>query len=78
VVNQIIKHNGQKSFKTQLTKTKEEENNIDNLTMEAAFERYYKRKNNSSYSDFFGSNIDQKFKYNNILKYKDFDHVNFI
>lgn len=74
-MGKVAKHKGEKIFKTQLTKTKEEELNLDNLTIEAAYQRYFKRKNNTSYNDFYGSNLDQKFKYNNILKYKDFEHV---
>lgn len=62
-------------FKTQLSKTKDEENDVNNLTLEEAYKRYQKRKNNSSYSDFYGANVDEKYKYNNIFKYKDFDKV---
>ena len=62
-------------FKTQLCKTKEEENDLDQLTMDAAYKRYQKKKINSTYAELYGSNVDEKFKYNNIFKYKDFDKV---
>jgi len=62
-------------FKTQLSKTKEEENDLDNLTMDAAYKRYQKRKTNTTYNELYGSNVDEKYKYNNIFKYKEFDKV---
>lgn len=62
-------------FKTQLSKTKDEENDINSLTLDEAFKRYQKKKALSSYNEFFGANVDEKFKYNNVFKYKDFDKV---
>lgn len=75
ILSKIIKYKGQKMFKTQLQKSKEEQNDITNLTLEEAYKRYQKRKQISSYADSFGSNMDIKYKYNNILKYKDFENV---
>src|SRR4051794_24566554 len=54
ILSKIIKHKGQKIFKTQLVKTKEELNDISKLTLEEAYKRYQKRKLVSSYSDFYG------------------------
>lgn len=62
-------------FKTQLSKTKDEENDINSLTLDEAFKRYQKKKASSSYNEFFGANVDEKFKYNNVFKYKEFDKV---
>jgi hypothetical protein len=75
ILSKIIHHKGQKMFKTQLVKTKEELYDVNKLTMEEAFKRFQKRKIMSSYSDFYGSNMDERFKYNNILKYKQFENV---
>lgn len=75
VLSKVIKHKGQKMFKTQLIKSKEEENDLNKLTMEEAYKRYQKRKIGSTYSEFFGGNLDDKYKYNNILKYKKFANV---
>jgi hypothetical protein len=75
ILSKVIKHKGQKIFKTQLLKTKEEENDLNKLTLEEAFKRYQKRQLVSSYADFYGGNVSDKFKYNNILKYKDFEKV---
>jgi hypothetical protein len=46
--------------------------------MEEAFKRYQKRKLKLNYQEMYGAALDDKFKYNNILKYKDFDHVRII
>jgi hypothetical protein len=75
ILMKVINHKGEQMFRTQLTKTREEENDISRLTMEEAFKRYQQKKSLSSYSEYFGGNMDQKYKYNNILKYKDFEHV---
>ena len=75
ILSKVVKHKGQKLFKTQLNKTKEEENDVNKLTLEEAYKRYQRRKVVSSYSEFYGGNLDQKYKYNNILKYKDFENV---
>lgn len=75
ILSKVIKHKGQKIFKTQLVKTKEEENDLNKLTLEEAYKRYQKRKLVSSYTDFYGGNVSDKYKYNNILKYKDFENV---
>lgn len=77
VLSKVIQNRGEKMFKTQLTKTKEEQFDISKLTMEQAFKRYQQKKCSSSYNDFYGGAVDQKFKYNNILKYKDFQHLNY-
>ena len=75
ILSKVIKHRGQKLFKTQLTKTKEEERDISKLTLEEAFKRQQKKKNVSSYSEFYGGNLDDRYKYNNILKFKEFTNV---
>ena len=77
ILSKIIKYRGEKMFKTQLTKSKEEQYDISKLTLDEAFKRYQQKKCQSSYSDFYGGAVDQKFKYNNILKYKDFQHLNY-
>ena len=77
ILSKVVKHKGQKLFKTQLIKTKEEENDLSKLTLEEAYKRYQKKKIVSSYSEFYGANLDDKYKYNNILKYKDFANVSF-
>jgi len=44
--------------------------------MEEAFKRYQKKKVMSNYQEMYGASVDDnKYKYNNILKYKDFDNV---
>lgn len=43
--------------------------------MAEAYKRYQKKKVTSNYTEQFGANMDDKFKYNNILKYKEFEHV---
>ncbi len=75
ILSKVIKYKGQKLFKTQLMKTKEEEHDISKLTLEEAFKRHQKKKNVSSYSEFYGGNLDDKYKYNNILKFKEFQNV---
>jgi len=50
---------------------------VTKLTLEEAYKRYQKRKIMSSYSEFYGGNLDQKYKYNNILKFKDFENLNY-
>jgi len=45
--------------------------------MAEAYKRYQKKKIVSSYAEQFGSNMDDKYKYNNILKFKDFEHLNY-
>jgi hypothetical protein len=78
ILGKVIKYKGQKIFKTQLQKTKAEEYDVSKLTLEEAYKRYQKRKLVSSYTDFYGGNVDVKFKYDNILKYKDFENVSLI
>jgi hypothetical protein len=77
ILSKVIKHKGQKIFKVQLNKTKEEENDINLLTLDEAYKRYQNKKTVSSYSEFYGGNLDEKYKYNNILKFKEFQNVNF-
>jgi len=45
--------------------------------MAEAYKRYQKKNIMSNYSEHFGANMDDKFKYNNILKYKDFEHLSY-
>lgn len=78
ILFKVFKYKGQKMFKTQLSKTKDEENDVNNLTLDEAYKRYQKRKTNSSYNEFYGANVDEKYKYNNIFKYKEFDKVKFL
>ena len=78
ILSKVIKGKGQQIFRTQLIKTKEEINDLNKLTLEEAYKRYQKNKNMSSYAEFYGGNLDDKYKYNNILKYKDFENVNLI
>jgi len=75
ILSKVIKNKGQKIFKTQLIKTKEEENDIGKLTMEEAYKRYQRKKIVSSYAEFYGGNLDEKYKYNNILNFKEFENV---
>ena len=75
ILSKVIKHKGQKIFKTQLTKTKEEESDISKLTMDEAYKRYQQKKIVSSYSEFYGGNLDDSYKYNNIMKFKEFENV---
>jgi hypothetical protein len=78
ILSKVINGKGQQIFRTQLIKTKEEINDLNKLTLEEAYKRYQKNKNMSSYAEFYGGNLDDKYKYNNILKYKDFENVNLI
>jgi hypothetical protein len=75
ILSKVMKHKGQKIFKIQLTKTKEEESDISKLTMDEAYKRYQQKKTVSSYSEFYGGNLDDRYKYNNILKFKEFENV---
>ena len=77
ILNKVVKYKGEKMFKTQLTKSKEEQYDVSKLTLEAAFQRYQQKKCQSSYTDFYGGAVDQKFKYNNILQYRQFQHLNY-
>ena len=43
ILSKVIKHRGEKIFKTQLTKSKEDKNDVCKLTMEEAFKRYQKK-----------------------------------
>ena len=77
IISKVIKHKGEKIFRTQLTKTKEDLFNPNKLTLEDAFRRYQQKKMQSSYTDFFGGAVDDKFKYNNIFQYKNFEYLNY-
>jgi hypothetical protein len=77
ILTKVIKHRGEKIFKTQLTKSKEDKYDVNKLTMDEAFRRYQSKKYQSSYQDFYGSAVDEKFQYNNILQYKNFQHLNY-
>ena len=74
ILSKVIKHRGEKIFKTQLTKSKEDKYDINKLTMDEAFRRYQSKKYQSSYQDFYGGAVDEKFQYNNIFQYKNFQH----
>jgi hypothetical protein len=76
ILSKVVKHRGQKIFKTQLIRTREEESDVSKLTMEEAYKRYQRKKTVSTYSEFYGGNLDEKYKYNNILKFKEFENVN--
>ena len=45
--------------------------------MDEAFKRYQSKKYQSSYQDFYGGAVDEKFQYNNIFQYKNFQHLNY-
>ena len=77
ILSKVTKHRGEKIFRTQLTKTKEELFDVNKLTLEDAFRRYQQKKYQSSYTDFFGGVVDEKFKFNNIFQYKKFQHLNY-
>ena len=77
ILSKVTKHRGEKIFRTQLTKTKEELFDVNKLTLEDAFRRYQQKKFQSSYTDFFGGVVDEKFKFNNIFQYKKFQHLNY-
>ena len=77
ILSKVIQHRGEKIFRTQLTKTKEEKYDVNKLTLEEAFRRYQQKKMQSSYTDFFGGAVDEKFRYNNIFQYKQFEHLNY-
>ena len=66
-------------FKTQIRKTKEELNKMENLTMKEAFKRYKDRNymRSTTYGEFYETNVDQKYKFDNILANKEFSKVNF-
>ena len=70
-LSKVIKHRGEKIFKTQLTKSKEDKYDINKLTMDEAFKRYQSKKYQSSYQDFNGGAVDEKFQY------KNFQHLNY-
>ena len=48
ILSKVIKHRGEKIFKTQLTKSKEDKYDINKLTMDEAFKRYQSKKFQSS------------------------------
>ena len=77
ILSKVTKHRGEKIFRTQLTKTKEEKFDVDKLTLDDAFRRYQQKKYQSSYTDFFGGVVDEKFRFNNIFQYKKFQHLNY-
>lgn len=71
LISKIIKQKGLKTFNDKL----DQKENEEDLTMENAYKRYQKRAFSSTYQDEFCLTVDQKFRYNNILKYKKFDLV---
>ncbi|MCQ2819055.1 MAG: hypothetical protein MJ252_17470 [archaeon] len=77
ILSKVVKYKGEKMFKTQLTTTTEDKFDISKLTLEEAFRRYQQKKCQSSYTDFYGGAVDQKFKYNNILHCRQFQHLNY-
>ena len=77
ILTKVVKHRGEKIFKTQAIHSKEEQFDLNRLTMDEAFKRYQEKKCQTSYADFYGASVDQKFKYNNILRYKEFAHLNY-
>lgn len=72
IISRIIRCKGEKAFKDKLDQKPEQEE----LSMENAYKRHQKRAFSSTYVDEFCLSVDQKFKYNNILKYKKFEFVN--
>lgn len=77
ILGRIIDNHGEKVFETDLNKTKEEKLDANGLSLLEALRRYQQRKMQSSYTDFFGGNVDQKFQYNNIFQYKKWQHLNY-
>lgn len=73
IIGQIIKYKGLKAFQNKLDQAKESEE----LSLKNAYKRYEKRAFSSTYKEEFCLTVDPKFKYNNILKYKKFDFVNY-
>lgn len=73
IVSQIIKYKGLKTFKSKLDQSEESEE----LTLENAYKRYQKKALCSSYQDEYCHTVDPKFKYNNILKFRKFDFINY-
>lgn len=77
ILSKVLKNKGQKIFKIQKRKNNEELTNILNFNNIDAYKRYKEKKNTqiSSYNDFYGSNVDQKFRFDNILENKQFSKV---
>ena len=75
ILSKVIKYRGEKIFKTQLTRSKLDNLDINKLTMDEAFRRYQSKKYQTSYQDFYGGSVAEKFKYNNIFQYKNFQHL---
>lgn len=79
ILSKVHKHKGQKIFKTQIRKTQEEMNSLENLTLKEAYRRVRQKSamKTTTYGEFYGSNVDQKYKFDNILANKDFAKVKF-
>lgn len=78
ILSKVHRHKGQKFFKTQMRKTKEELDDINNLSMAEALKRYQNKLNfkSTTYGHFYCNNQDQKYKFDNILEHKQFTKVN--
>ena len=79
ILSKVHKHKGQKFFKTQIRKAEEEINSLENLTLKEAYRRVRQRSamKTTTYGEFYGANVDQKYKFDNIFTNKDFAKVNF-
>lgn len=73
IISQIIKYKGLKAFNDKLDQKEESED----LSMTNAYKRYQNRAMSSTYKDEFCMTVDPQFKYNNILKFKKFEFVNY-
>ncbi len=78
ILSKVYKHKGQKIFKTQIRKTTEELNNLENLSLKQAYIRVREKSamKTTTYGEFYGANVDQKYRFDNILANKDFMKVN--
>lgn len=77
ILSKVYKNKGQKIFKTQIRKTEDELNSLENLTLKEAYIRVKQRSamKTTTYGEFYGANVDQKYKFDNILANKDFAKV---
>jgi hypothetical protein len=77
ILSKVYKYKGQKFFKTQIRKTEDELNGFENLTIKEAYKRLRQKSTSktTTYGEFYGANVDQKYKFDNILANKDFAKV---
>ena len=75
ILSKVKKYHGEKIFCSHLIKTKDVLFDVNKLTSGDINKEKFK----SSYADFFGGVVDEKFKFNNydIFQYKQFQHLNY-